>query len=104
MSWGCVEISGKMYQAGGRVGNLSSLGNLTPEQFREQHIGKPEISNFACPGFGEAHKTEITNFAMAQSLGARSGRVCHRGKNRSGGLFGEMWPLWAFFNVGHHLS
>ena len=30
----------------------SSLGNMTPEQFREQHVGKPEISNFACPGFG----------------------------------------------------
>jgi len=30
----------------------SSLGNLTPEQFREQHIGTLEISNFACPGFG----------------------------------------------------
>lgn len=30
----------------------SSLGNLTPEQFREQHIGNPKFLRLACPDCG----------------------------------------------------
>ena len=31
------------------------MGNLTPEQFREQHIGMSDIYIFECPGLGEVH-------------------------------------------------
>ena len=30
----------------------SSLGNMTPEQFREQHIGSPKFLRLACPDCG----------------------------------------------------
>ncbi len=29
-----------------------SMGNLTPEQFRKQHIGSPKILRLACPDCG----------------------------------------------------
>ena len=30
----------------------SSLGNLTPEEYRKKHLKSPKISNFACLGYG----------------------------------------------------
>ena len=30
----------------------SSLGNLTPKQFREQHVGSPKSLQLVCPGYG----------------------------------------------------